>query len=93
MKSLNYRLGAAEDHRMTRYSYTCAQGGLQDLLQSIKDKDPDKVSVGLASSLDTVAQLELLQVMMRMASGTCYNKHWALSVVPTAEEDNALYLI
>ncbi|XP_022732909.1 peptidyl-prolyl cis-trans isomerase CYP37, chloroplastic isoform X2 [Durio zibethinus] len=37
------------------------QGGLQDLLKCIKDQDPDKVSVGLASSLDTVAELELLQ--------------------------------
>ncbi|KAA8526859.1 hypothetical protein F0562_008912 [Nyssa sinensis] len=37
------------------------KGGLQALLQCIKDKDPDKVSVGLASSLDTIAQLELLQ--------------------------------
>ncbi|XP_019257076.1 PREDICTED: peptidyl-prolyl cis-trans isomerase CYP37, chloroplastic isoform X2 [Nicotiana attenuata] len=37
------------------------KGGLQNLLQYIKDKDPDKVSVGLASTLDTVAQLELLQ--------------------------------
>ncbi|XAR68374.1 Peptidylprolyl isomerase [Bertholletia excelsa] len=35
--------------------------GLQNLLEFIKDKDPDKVSVGLASSLDTIAQLELLQ--------------------------------
>lgn len=37
------------------------KGGLQALLESIKDKDSDKVSVGLASSLDTVAELELLQ--------------------------------
>ncbi|KAF6163178.1 hypothetical protein GIB67_025042 [Kingdonia uniflora] len=37
------------------------KGGLQSLLESIKDKDPDKVSVYLASSLDTVAELELLQ--------------------------------
>ncbi|XP_022732910.1 peptidyl-prolyl cis-trans isomerase CYP37, chloroplastic isoform X3 [Durio zibethinus] len=37
------------------------KGGLQDLLKCIKDQDPDKVSVGLASSLDTVAELELLQ--------------------------------
>ncbi|RVW93137.1 Peptidyl-prolyl cis-trans isomerase CYP37, chloroplastic [Vitis vinifera] len=37
------------------------KGGLQALLQCVKDKDPDKVSVGLASSLDTVAELELLQ--------------------------------
>ncbi|KAL2247548.1 UNVERIFIED_CONTAM: Peptidyl-prolyl cis-trans isomerase CYP37, chloroplastic [Sesamum indicum] len=35
--------------------------GLKSLLESIKDKDADKVSVGLASTLDTVAQLELLQ--------------------------------
>lgn len=38
------------------------QGGLQALLVSIKDQDPDRVSLGLASSLDTVAELELLQV-------------------------------
>lgn len=38
------------------------QGGLQELLQYIKEQDPDKVSVGLASSLDTVAEIELLQV-------------------------------
>ncbi|XP_043689482.1 peptidyl-prolyl cis-trans isomerase CYP37, chloroplastic [Telopea speciosissima] len=37
------------------------KGGLQNLLESIKDKDPDRVSVGLASSLETVAELELLQ--------------------------------
>ncbi|KAF5461014.1 hypothetical protein F2P56_020843 [Juglans regia] len=37
------------------------KGGLQALLVSIKDQDPDKVSLGLASSLDTVAELELLQ--------------------------------
>ncbi|GAB2277890.1 cytochrome P450 monooxygenase 37 [Dionaea muscipula] len=35
--------------------------GLQALLECIRDKDPDKVSAGLASSLDTVAALELLQ--------------------------------
>ncbi|KAG5546309.1 hypothetical protein RHGRI_018472 [Rhododendron griersonianum] len=38
------------------------KGGLKTLLECIKDMDPDKVSVGLASSLDAVAQLELLQV-------------------------------
>ncbi|XP_031266792.1 peptidyl-prolyl cis-trans isomerase CYP37, chloroplastic-like [Pistacia vera] len=37
------------------------KGGLQALLNCIKDQDPDKVSVGLAASLDTVAELELLQ--------------------------------
>ncbi|KAK9269598.1 hypothetical protein L1049_001374 [Liquidambar formosana] len=37
------------------------KGGLQALLECIKDKDPDKVSVGLASSLDTIAELELVQ--------------------------------
>ncbi|GMN65897.1 hypothetical protein TIFTF001_034957 [Ficus carica] len=37
------------------------KGGLKALLGSIKDQDPDKVSLGLASSLDTVAELELLQ--------------------------------
>ncbi|KAL3353182.1 hypothetical protein AABB24_020931 [Solanum stoloniferum] len=37
------------------------KGGLQKLLQYIKDKDPEKVSACLASTLDTIAQLELLQ--------------------------------
>lgn len=37
------------------------KGGLLALLGCIKDQDPDKVSVGLASSLDAVAELELLQ--------------------------------
>ncbi|KAK0599519.1 hypothetical protein LWI29_006015 [Acer saccharum] len=37
------------------------KGGLQTLIKYIKEQDPDKVSVGLASSLDTVAELELLQ--------------------------------
>ncbi|KAL1202506.1 Peptidyl-prolyl cis-trans isomerase CYP37 [Cardamine amara subsp. amara] len=37
------------------------KGGLQALITSIKKQDPDKVSIGLASSLDTVAELELLQ--------------------------------
>lgn len=37
------------------------KGGMRSLLEYIKDKDPDKVSVALASSLDSLAQLELLQ--------------------------------
>ncbi|XP_014494604.1 peptidyl-prolyl cis-trans isomerase CYP37, chloroplastic [Vigna radiata var. radiata] len=37
------------------------KGCLQTLLQSIKEQDADKVSVNLASTLDTVAELELLQ--------------------------------
>ncbi|XP_021758764.1 peptidyl-prolyl cis-trans isomerase CYP37, chloroplastic-like isoform X1 [Chenopodium quinoa] len=37
------------------------KGGLRSLLDCIKEKDADRVSVGLASSLDTVAELELLQ--------------------------------
>ncbi|KAJ6833449.1 peptidyl-prolyl cis-trans isomerase CYP37, chloroplastic isoform X1 [Iris pallida] len=37
------------------------KGGLRSLIEFIKEKDPDKVSVGLASTLDTVADLELLQ--------------------------------
>ncbi|KAF9590462.1 hypothetical protein IFM89_035339 [Coptis chinensis] len=37
------------------------KGGLQSLLDYIKDKDADRVSTGLASSLDTIAELELLQ--------------------------------
>ncbi|CAI0376079.1 unnamed protein product [Linum tenue] len=38
------------------------KGGLQALIKNIKDQDPDKVSVSLASSLDTIAEIELLQV-------------------------------
>ncbi|CAI0376080.1 unnamed protein product [Linum tenue] len=37
------------------------KGGLQALIKNIKDQDPDKVSVSLASSLDTIAEIELLQ--------------------------------
>ncbi|CAM0906321.1 unnamed protein product [Alopecurus aequalis] len=37
------------------------KGGLQTLLNYIKDKDNDRLSVALASSLDTIAELELLQ--------------------------------
>ncbi|AQL00595.1 Peptidyl-prolyl cis-trans isomerase CYP37 chloroplastic [Zea mays] len=35
--------------------------GLQTLLKYIKENNPDKLSIALASSLDTVAELELLQ--------------------------------
>ncbi|XP_071730166.1 peptidyl-prolyl cis-trans isomerase CYP37, chloroplastic-like [Rutidosis leptorrhynchoides] len=42
-------------------SLTDDKGGLQKLLGYIKDKDPDRVSIALASSLDSIAQLELLQ--------------------------------
>ena len=51
---------------MTEISDFLFQGGLKALLECIKEKDPDKVSVGLASSLDTVAELELLQVSLVM---------------------------
>ncbi|KAK4775309.1 hypothetical protein SAY86_010244 [Trapa natans] len=37
------------------------KGGLQELIQYIKEQDPDKVSLALASSLETVAEIELLQ--------------------------------
>ncbi|KAL7103581.1 hypothetical protein ACP275_08G188600 [Erythranthe tilingii] len=42
-------------------SLTDGEGGLNKLLNSIKDKDADKISVGLSTTLDTIAQLELLQ--------------------------------
>lgn len=42
-------------------SLTSGKGGLQALLDAIADKDPDKVSIRLVSSLETVAQIELLQ--------------------------------
>ncbi|RLM84431.1 peptidyl-prolyl cis-trans isomerase CYP37, chloroplastic [Panicum miliaceum] len=38
-----------------------AKGGLQTLLKYIKENDPDKLSIALASSLDTIGELELLQ--------------------------------
>lgn len=50
-----------EEGSLLYASLTDGKGGLKNLLESIKDKDADKVSVGLASSLDIVAQLELLQ--------------------------------
>ncbi|KAK9674072.1 hypothetical protein RND81_12G209000 [Saponaria officinalis] len=37
------------------------KGGLNTLLKYINDKDADRVSLGLASSLDIVAEMELLQ--------------------------------
>lgn len=37
------------------------KGGLNSLVDAIAAKDPDKVSVRLASSLDTIAQLEVMQ--------------------------------
>ncbi|KAL6856041.1 hypothetical protein ACP4OV_018843 [Aristida adscensionis] len=37
------------------------RSGLQTLLKYIKDSNPDRLSIALASSLDTVAELELLQ--------------------------------
>ncbi|XP_077243235.1 cyclophilin-like peptidyl-prolyl cis-trans isomerase family protein isoform X2 [Tasmannia lanceolata] len=37
------------------------KGELQSLVESIKENDPDKVSIRLSSSLNTVAELELLQ--------------------------------
>ncbi|KAJ3670251.1 hypothetical protein LUZ60_010575 [Juncus effusus] len=37
------------------------KGGLQKLIENIKEQNPDKVSISLASSLDTIAEIELLQ--------------------------------
>ena len=48
--------------KMIPKAHSILQGGLQDLLKAIKEQDADKVSVGLASTLDTAAELELLQV-------------------------------
>ncbi|MCO5553246.1 hypothetical protein L7F22_006767 [Adiantum nelumboides] len=42
-------------------SLTTGKGGLPAMLDAIADKDPDKISLRLVSSLETVAQLELLQ--------------------------------
>ncbi|XP_010278300.1 PREDICTED: peptidyl-prolyl cis-trans isomerase CYP37, chloroplastic [Nelumbo nucifera] len=50
-----------EKGSMLHASLIDGKGRLQSLLASIKDNDPDRVSVDLASSLDTVAELELLQ--------------------------------
>ncbi|GJN11346.1 hypothetical protein PR202_ga29529 [Eleusine coracana subsp. coracana] len=45
------------------------KGGFKSLLQYIKDNNPDKLSVALASSLDTVAELELLQLAVNRLTG------------------------
>ncbi|KAL5730144.1 cytochrome P450 monooxygenase 37 [Ranunculus cassubicifolius] len=37
------------------------KGGMQSLLQSIKDKDADRVASNLATTLDTLAEMELIQ--------------------------------
>ncbi|XP_011622319.1 peptidyl-prolyl cis-trans isomerase CYP37, chloroplastic isoform X3 [Amborella trichopoda] len=36
-------------------------GGLKDLIASIKENDPDKISITLSSTLGTISELELLQ--------------------------------
>ncbi|CAI0375936.1 unnamed protein product [Linum tenue] len=54
------------------------KGGLQALIKNIKDQDPDKVSVSLASSLDTIAEIELLQVC-NTSSPVSSPFHWVLS--------------
>ena len=43
-------------------AHSILQGGLQDLFKAIKEQDADKVSVGLASTLYTVVELELSQL-------------------------------
>ncbi|WVZ66369.1 hypothetical protein U9M48_015600 [Paspalum notatum var. saurae] len=45
------------------------KGGLQTLLKYIKENNPDKLSLALASSLDTVAELELLQLAINRLTG------------------------
>ncbi|XP_020598937.1 peptidyl-prolyl cis-trans isomerase CYP37, chloroplastic [Phalaenopsis equestris] len=42
-------------------SLTNGNGGLKNLIAFVKENDPDKISVALKSSLDTLAELELLQ--------------------------------
>ncbi|PKU84622.1 Peptidyl-prolyl cis-trans isomerase CYP37, chloroplastic [Dendrobium catenatum] len=42
-------------------SLTDGKGGLKNLIDFIKENDPDKISIVLQSSLDTLAELELLQ--------------------------------
>ncbi|XP_006841723.2 peptidyl-prolyl cis-trans isomerase CYP37, chloroplastic isoform X1 [Amborella trichopoda] len=37
------------------------KGGLKDLIASIKENDPDKISITLSSTLGTISELELLQ--------------------------------
>ncbi|RLN34668.1 peptidyl-prolyl cis-trans isomerase CYP37, chloroplastic [Panicum miliaceum] len=45
------------------------KGGLQTLLKYIKENDPDKLSIALASSLDTIGELELLQLAINRLTG------------------------
>ncbi|RDX65868.1 Peptidyl-prolyl cis-trans isomerase CYP37, chloroplastic, partial [Mucuna pruriens] len=59
------------------------KGGLQTLLQSIKEQDADKVSVSLASTLDTVAELELLQAPgLSFLLPEQYAQQYPRSVIP-----------
>eukprot|EP00262_Sarcandra_glabra_P018336 TRINITY_DN6528_c0_g3_i1.p1 TRINITY_DN6528_c0_g3~~TRINITY_DN6528_c0_g3_i1.p1 ORF type:complete len:368 (+),score=65.58 TRINITY_DN6528_c0_g3_i1:85-1104(+) len=57
----NITTGQKEKGSMLYASLVDGKEGLQNLIESIKEKDPDRVSVGLSSSLDIVAELELLQ--------------------------------
>lgn len=41
------------------------------LLESIKEKDADKVSVGLSNALNTLAELEILQVRSNSSMPSC----------------------
>ncbi|RYR68332.1 hypothetical protein Ahy_A03g014831 isoform A [Arachis hypogaea] len=61
------------------------KGGLQALLQSIKEQDADKVSVNLASALDTVAELEHQEYLSCCHSNMC-NTHGRGTVEFTIEK-------
>ncbi|XXG71699.1 hypothetical protein AAC387_Pa07g0964 [Persea americana] len=57
----NIPTGQQEKGSILYASLVDGKGRLKTLIDSIKDNDADKVSVSLASSLDTIAELELLQ--------------------------------
>ncbi|KAL5972556.1 hypothetical protein ACLOJK_039360 [Asimina triloba] len=57
----NVPTGLREKGSVLHASLVDEKGRLRTLLESIKEQDPDKVSLNLASSLDTVAEIELLQ--------------------------------
>ncbi|KAL5131405.1 Peptidyl-prolyl cis-trans isomerase CYP37, chloroplastic [Glycine soja] len=69
------------------------KGGLQTLLQSIKEQDADKVSVSLTSTLDTVAELELLQAPgLSFLLPEQYAQQYPRSVTPTEKHGENQYL-
>lgn len=55
-------VGNLKDREDVSKLYTSFVDTNKKLIQYIKEKDADRVSVGLSNALDTLAELEILQV-------------------------------